>query len=523
MKTFLIFIAGISLTLAATGQDLQPPQARTRNGMVQGYFDGGDVRVFAGIPYALPPVGELRWREPQPMTNWDGIRPADHFGDRPMQPTLWKDMIFRSAHMSEDCLYLNVWTPATGTNLPVLVYFHGGGLVAGDGSEPRYDGSAFARQGIVVVTVNYRLGIFGFFAHPELTKESLHHASGNYGYLDQNAALRWVQANIPAFGGDPGKVTIGGQSAGAFSVSLQMVSPLSRGLFRGAIAQSGSHLGQKSTPTLAEVEQSWVKFATNLGAPTLKELRRIPADRLLEASRNYKGTDTQTLIDGYFLTEEPQEVFFTGRQADVPLLAGWTTAEVDYHSLLGNEEPTSENFQAKVRELYGNQADRVLKLYPSANVAEARQSATDLASDRFLAYRTWKLIDEMWKSGGQPVYRYLWAQIPPRAKDVPDPAPGTPPPQGAAHSSELPYVFGALDRITAIQWAPADYQASEVIHDYFANFIRTGDPNGEGLPRWPWFQASSPKVMLIDAHPHTIAEPNLRRYQLLDELLPTAQ
>jgi len=517
MRTLLILLVGLNLTVAAADQSLQPPQVKTSNGLVQGYFDGVDVRVFAGIPYAQPPVGTLRWREPQPMTHWDGVRLADHFGARPMQPTLWKDMIFRSTHMSEDCLYLNVWAPTTGTNLPVFVYFHGGGLVAGDGSEPRYDGSAFARQGIIVVTINYRLGIFGFFACQELTRESPHHASGNYGYLDQNAALRWVRANISAFGGDPGKVTIGGQSAGAFSVSLQMVSPLSRGLFRGAIAESGSHLGQKSTPTLAEGERAGTQFAASLGASNLKESRQLPASRLLEARRQDKRPATNTIIDGYFLTAEPQETFFTGRQADVPLLAGWTSAEVDYHSLLGEAEPTPENFRAKVRELYGKQADRVLELYPASNATEALRSATDLASDRFLAYRTWKLMDEMWKSSGHPVYRYLWAQIPPRENDAPNPAANIPPPQGAAHSSELPYVFGALDRITDIQWTPADHHASEAIHGFFANFIRTGDPNGEGLPQWPWFQASKPKVMLIDARPRTILEPNLRRYQFLDD------
>lgn len=517
MRALFILITSISFAVVAADRNVQQPQVRTHNGVVQGYFDGTDVRVFAGIPYVQPPVGELRWREPQPMSNWNGIRVADHFGDRPMQPTLWKDMVFRSASMSEDCLYLNIWTPATGTNLPVFVYFHGGGLIAGDGSEPRYDGSAFARNGIIVVTINYRLGIFGFFAHPELTRESPHHASGDYGYLDQNAALRWIRTNIAAFGGDSGKVTIGGQSAGAFSVSLHMVSPLSRGLFYGAIAESGSFLGEKSTPTLAEGERAGVLFAASLGASNLKELRRIPAGRLLEASRENKGAAAQTIIDGYFLTEEPQETFFTGRQADVPLLAGWNSAEVDYHSLLGDAEPTPENFRAKVLDLYGKQTGEVLALYPASNATEALRSATDLASDRFLGYRTWKLIDESWKSSGQPVYRYLWRQIPPRVNDAVKPGSNVLPPQGAAHSSELPYVFGALDRITDAKWTPADYQASKAIHGFFANFIRTGNPNGQDLPHWPWFQASIPQVMQIDAHPHTIPEPHLERYQFLDK------
>ena len=228
--------------------------------------------------------------------------------------------------------------------------------------------------------------------------------------------------------------------------------------------------------------------------------------------------EPQTILDGYFLTEQPQEVFFTGRQAEVPLLAGCTTAEVDYHYLLKDELPTPENFINKVRELYGERAEEALKLYPAANPTESLRSATDLASDRFLAYRTWKLIDEASKSGGQPLYRYLCAQLPPAAKDAGSSPPGTPASQGAAHSSELPYAVGALQLVNTREWTPADYQAADVLQGFFSNFIKTGSPNGEGLPTWPWFQASIPKVMVIAADPHTIPEPGLRRYQFLDTL-----
>lgn len=501
----------------AIAAEAASPQAQTLNGALQGVLLEHGVRVFRGIPYAQPPVGDLRWREPQPVKNWTGARKADRFGDRAMQPTLWKDMIFRSEKMSEDCLYLNVWTPAAGTNggWPVLVFFHGGGLVAGDGSEPRYDGAAFAQRGIVVVTINYRLGVFGFLSHPELTRESPHHSSGNYGYQDQNAALRWVRDNIAAFGGDPAKVTIGGQSAGSFSVSAQMASPLSRGLFRGAIALSGSLLGNEPVAALAEGEKAGVQFAATLGAHSLAELRQVDAARVLSATQKGSWGGPQTVIDGYFFAEQPQEVFFTGRQADVPLLSGWTSAEVDYHYLLHDQEPTQENFTRKVRELYGEHADQALRLYPAGTPAEAQRSATDLASDRFLVYRTWKLIDEHSKSSGQPVYRYLWAQIPPPGKDA---SPQTPsiPPQGAAHSSELPYAFGALKLITAIEWTPADFEASAALQGFLANFIRSGNPNGEGLPSWPWYQASIPQVMVIEAHPHTTNAPGLQRYEFLD-------
>lgn len=507
----------LGLVTAIASVSAAGPQVKTVHGILEGVTEEGGVEVYKGVPYAQPPLGDLRWREPQPVKDWSGVRRADHFGDRPMQPTLWKDMIFRSEKMSEDCLYLNVWVPegAAGKSLPVVVYIHGGAMVAGDGSEPRYDGAAFARRGIVVVTINYRLGVFGALALPELTHESAHHASGNYGYLDQSAALRWVHDNIAAFGGDPAKVTVGGQSAGSFSVSAQMASPLSRGLFRAAIAQSGSLLGVETVKSLLVGETNGVKFARSVGADTLEALRKMPAMELLLSSRK-PGFDFATLIDGYFLSEQPNEIFFTGRQADVPLLSGWTTAEVEYHSLLGNQPPTKENYTKKLRELYGDRADEALKLYPCSTPAELLRSATDLASDRFLVYRTWKLIDEHSKSGGQPVFRYLWAQIPAPEKGAPAPAEGVVA-LGAPHSSELPYAFGTLNLITANQWTPADFQASAVLQGYFANFIITGNPNGEGLPHWPWIQASIPLVMVIEAHPHAMGAPGQRRYLFLDQ------
>src|SRR5258705_3813644 len=251
-------------------------QARTVNGVVEGVDESG-LRLFRGIPFAAPPVGELRWKEPQPVRNWTGVRKADRFAPRAMQEPLFSDMVFRSNGMSEDCLYLNVWTPARSSadRLPVLVYFYGGGLMGGDGSELRYDGESLSRQGIVAVTVNYRLGVFGFLAHPELTKESVHHASGNYGYLDQAAALRWVAQNIAAFGGDARRITIAGESSGSYSVSALMASPLSRGLMAGAIGESGSTLGSIPIP-LAAGEKNGVTFHGEAGARGPAEPRRMP-------------------------------------------------------------------------------------------------------------------------------------------------------------------------------------------------------------------------------------------------------
>jgi para-nitrobenzyl esterase len=496
-------------------------QVTIANGILEGRIGEDGVRAFRGIPYAQPPIDNLRWAEPQPPADWRGVRSASTFGSRPEQLPRFKDMVFRSQEMSEDCLYLNVWTKGSSPAdaLPVLVYFYGGGLTYGDGSERRYDGASMARKGVVAVTVNYRLGIFGFFSHPELTRESPHHASGNYGHLDQVAALRWVQRNIAAFGGDPKRVTIAGQSAGAASVCALMASPLARGLFAGAIGESGSLLGDPERLTLAEGEAEGVAFAAKAGAPTLAALRALPKATLLQLAKN-RQIAHRCQIDGYFLTEFPEEIFFTGRQADVPLLAGWNSAEISASGVLKNETPTAEHFAAAVKALYGAHASEVLALYPASTAAGAERAATDLASDRYDAYRTWKWMDTAAKSGGKPVFRYLFSQLlPPERETVEtEKAAEARPALGAPHSAEIPYALGNLPLIDAYLWTPDDYKASEAMQAYFVNFIKTGDPNGPNLPHWPWMQASIPKVMDLSADPHLIPEPNLDRYLLLDSL-----
>jgi para-nitrobenzyl esterase len=512
---FLAAFAVLALPLcchAALGTTV-PVQVKVANGILEGSADADGVRVFKGIPYARPPVGDLRWREPQPFPNWVGIRPATQFGPRPMQsPHNWPDMITRSPSMSEDCLYLNVWTlanPDTG-GLPVLVYFHGGGLVAGDGSELRYDGASDARKGVVVVTVNYRLGVFGFFSHPELTRESPHKASGNYGFQDEVAALRWVNENIAAFGGDPKRVTIDGQSAGSMSVCAMMATPLARGLFEGAIGESGSILGNPTEYTLAQAEEEGAALATKLGAPTLAALRALPAEQLTEQTKDRTIARTTT-IDGYVFPESPEEVFFTGRQADVPLLAGWNSAEMQVSQVLGDNPATPENFAAAVNRLYGAKAPKILEVYKATTNAEALQAAEDLASDRSIGYRTWKWTDMHAKSGGKPVYRYLYSQRMPPERNGPNG-----PSLGAAHSDEIPYAMGNLAIFDIFKWEEVDYKTSEVTQGYWVNFIKTGDPNGPGLPKWTWMQGSIPHVMDLSASPHLIEEPNLRRYLTLD-------
>jgi para-nitrobenzyl esterase len=499
----------------------------TANGILEGTTDPeSGIRSFKGIPFAAPPVGDLRWKPPQPVKNWEGVRRADKFGPRAMQPPIFDDMVFRSDGMSEDCLYLNVWTPAKSgkERLPVLVYFYGGGFAGGDGSEPRYDGASMARRGIVAVTVNYRLGVFGFLAHPELTQESPHHASGNYGLLDQNAALRWVHHNIAAFGGDPKRVTIAGESAGSLSVSAQMASPLSRGLIAGAIGESGALIKPVLPPVpLVEGEALGVQFAKDAGASSLTALRAMSAEQILSVAAKGNAFRFVSTIEGYFLPKLPVDIFASGEQAHVPLLLGWNSAESDYQAILKQDAPTPENFAKAVRRLYADRADQVLKLYTTSTSEEVLEAATDLASDRFIAYSTWKWYDLHSKTGDKPVYRYFYAHPRPlvasaggqQGGGTGDPAPAF---RGAEHSAEIEYAMGNLATNKVFAWTPEDYKVSEVMQGFFANFVKTGNPNGPGLPNWPAANREHhEQIMRLDVNSHAEPESHRERYLFLDQ------
>ena len=536
MKTlFILSLLTIPLAVDAIAQPAPAPRVKTANGPIEGVAETGGIRSFKGIPFARPPVGDLRWKEPQPAENWTNVRSAKKFGPRAMQRAIFGDMGFRSDGMSEDCLYLNVWTPAKSDkeNLPVLVYFYGGGFVAGDGSEARYDGESMARKGIVALTVNYRLGAFGFMAHPELTAESPHKASSNYGYLDQSAALRWVQQNIAAFGGDPKKVTIAGESAGSISVSAQMLSPLSKNFIAGAIGESGSLLGTLPPTSLAEAEQKGVTFAGQVGAKSLADLRAMPAAQLLETTADPKTPRFSSAIDGYFLPKSPVAIFTAGEQAHVPLLVGWNSEESGYQSILGREKPTVENYTRAVQKLYGERSGEVLKLYEGTTDETVGQVATDLAGDRFIGYSTWKWSDLHSKTGGnKPVYRYLYAR--PRPAMTPEmgnaesglaggvvkgtTAAPRPVARGAVHSAEIEYAMGNLATNKTYAWTPDDYKVSEVMQNYFANFVKTGNPNGPGLPAWPVVGTASPvQFMRIDVDTRPETEKHRGRYLFLDQ------
>ncbi len=466
------------------------------------------------MPFAAPPVGNLRWSPPAPVQSWDGVRKADTWGTRCMQGEMFGGpLMSREATMGEDCLYLNVWSPTEYPDgkLPVLVVFHGGGFAAGSASEPRTDGEWFARQGIVVVAPNYRLGVFGFLAHPELTAESGGRGSGNYGMLDQVAALEWVRDNIAAFGGDPENVTINGESAGSASVSALMASPLSRKLFHKAIGESGAYFeGPSDTvplKALADKEQDGVRFAASVGAATLADLRARPADELLAAVMKTGGWGYAPGLDQYFLPKQVSAFYAAGEQAKIPLLAGWNSSELGMSIALNPEKPTVETFAAELSKQFGDKAAAAAAVYPASSDDEAMQSAADLASDLFISYSTWKWVEVHRETARAPVYRYRFDRV----------LPGDPGSRfGALHAVEIEYAFNTL-RTKQSAWQPADFDIANAMSTAFANFARTGDPNGSGVPQWPEFGATG-KVMYFDVDTRSGPEEFRKRYEFLDSL-----
>jgi para-nitrobenzyl esterase len=496
-------------------------QAQTTVKTVAGSVRGatianGAIRVFKSVPFAAPPVGELRWQAPRPVAPWTGVRDATAFGPACVQAKMFSDINF--PNVSEDCLTLNIWTPAkaAGDALPVMVWIHGGGFAAGGGAEPRHDGEAFARKGIVLVSINYRLGIFGFFSHPELTKESGRNASGNYGLLDQVAALRWVQENIAAFGGNPKNVTIFGESAGSFSVSGLVASPLTKGLVHKAIGESGAFFtgtgGTLATPARDVSEQAGAKFGASIGCDTLAALRAKPAQELLETASKARFSAAAN-IDGSFLPESVESIYAAGRQLHIPLLAGWNADEMRRSVTARPQKPTPQSFTEEVRKRFGAAADAVLKEYPATTPEEALESAASFASDSFISYATWKWIEAHAATAGTPVYRYSFDR-----KIPVEPGTGaTAADIGARHAGEIEYVFGALAlSLPKVPWGADDRTLSDAMTTYWANFARTGDPNGGGLPAWPRYEASTRRVMHLDTTIKATPDTFRPRYLALD-------
>ncbi len=511
MRLTAFLAAGILPAMVAASD-----QVKVTAGVLEGTV-GTDpsVRVFRGVPFAAPPVGELRWKAPLPVAPWKGVRKADEWGTRCMQGPMFGPLRSREKAMGEDCLYLNVWTTAKTAKekRPVLVVFHGGGFAAGSASEARTDGEWFARQGIVVVEPNHRLGVFGFLAHPELSKESAGRGSGNYGMLDQTAALEWVKANVAAFGGDPGNVTVNGESAGSMSVSALMASPLTKHLVHKAIGQSGaffaSPTGGMAEKALADKEQDGVKFAASVGAGSLADLRAKAADDLLAVVMKTGGWGYSPGVDGYFLTEKVSATYAAGKQAKIPLLAGWTSSEMGMAVAMNPQKPTVASFAEQAQKQFGDRAKDALAVYAAANDTEVLQTAADLASDLFISYSTWKWIETHARTAQAPVYRYRFDRVLPEANGSNR--------FGASHATDLEYAFNTLDSKPAA-WQPEDRQTALTLATAFAHFVKTGSPNGPGVPEWPEF-GKTRQVMYVDAVSKTGPEQGRARYEFIDSVV----
>jgi para-nitrobenzyl esterase len=441
------------------------------------------------MPYAAPPVGALRWKAPQPPASWKGVRDATQFAHRCEQWQIWADYLFLDPGPSEDCLYLNVYTPANAARrgkLPVMFWIHGGGFAAGAGSEPRYTNSALVSRGVVLVTINYRLGVFCFLASEDLAKEG-QGSAGNYGLMDMVAALRWVKANIASFGGDPENVTIFGESAGSFSVSALLAAPKARGLFHKAIGESGAFFGNAiAMNPLAERAPRDREWVNSLGAKNLAELRAMPAGKLIEAASKKPVVWFSPVIDGEFLTEPVADTYAAGRQARVPAIIGWNC---DERAGTLSKGMTAEKWKAFAGENYGKQAAQFLAVFPGNSDQEAVRSADAYTTAGFIGLGAWRWAEAQARSGQAPVYRFRF--------DLPAP-PSEMHPEGkyAFHSDELEYVFGTLDARHGTTWRSEDRILSGQIMDYWTNFARTGNPNGNGLPRWPRFDTEKQLIHL---------------------------
>ncbi|MDR2497614.1 MAG: carboxylesterase family protein [Tannerellaceae bacterium] len=480
-KQIIVATALLLLPLSSCRNALQTEATpvTTRAGLVSGTVsDDGQIRIFRGIPFAAPPVGDLRWREPQPPAPWEGVRactipPASAMQAKPVPFNCWSsEFLIPPDPISEDCLYLNVWTPAgPGDRLPVMVWIHGGGFTGGSGTVPLYDGEAIARKGIVYVTINYRLGIFGFLAHPELSAESPQHLSGNYGLLDQVAALRWVQENIAGFGGDPAQVCIAGQSAGAFSVNMLMASPLTRGLFARAIAQSGGTLwGSRALgQTLPDAEERGRRLVDRLGL-TIPQMRALPADSLL------KLPSANGFVIDSLCFPSARSVFEAGLQHKVPLLTGWNEGD----GVSFGPSPSAASFRAAAEMQYGDRAGQFLRLFPAETDLEAAASQK-LVNALFFGWNNYALA--RFQSAACPSFLYYFRRTPPGEPNY-----------GSFHSAEFAYALHTLNYWER-PFTEVDRRLEEAMSSYWTNFVKHGDPNGASLPPWPAFDPQNPQVM----------------------------
>ncbi len=503
ITSFIMFAAGFSIAQ-------QNVPVKVEQGLLQGILENG-VMVYKGVPYAAPPVGMLRWRAPQLPAHWKGVRKADKFSANPMQVMVhelgpWTPEYQPQGAKSEDCLYLNIWTSAKSSNKkrPVVMYIPGGAFTGGSGNCPVYNGENLAKKGLVVVTINYRVGVFGFLALPELAKESKHNSSGNYGLLDQLAALKWIHKNISTFGGDPNRVTIMGQSAGAASVNYLTASPLAKGLFIRAIAESGINYMNGPGENLKTAEQYGVRFEKAMGAVSLAELRAMPAAVLVDSTNN--KYHFLPIVDGWYLPESVNNIFKAGKQNDVTTITGWVANEGSYSSNYG--KVPAEEFRKQIKQRTGSFANELLKLYPASNKVEASVSQKKLACDiSVVSMYLWGI--KRGEIGKTKLYTYLFTHQQPGA---------TKKRYEVFHSSELPYVFDNLNQ-SPRPWTAEDKKIEKIMSDYWINFITTGNPNGKELPHWPAFRKTRPETMELGDKMEPRPLTSHEKFEVLKKLL----
>lgn len=498
----------------------QQPLATIKQGQLAGTTTE-NITTFKGIPYAAPPVGDLRWKAPQPAAAWQGTRQAVNFESACMQPgNPFTDVPGQTR--SEDCLYLNVWSPAThqDDDLPVLVWIHGGGFSFGSTAQAMFDGTELAKKGVVFVSMAYRLGPFGFFAHPELSAETEHNGSGNYGLLDQIAALQWVQDNIRQFGGNPDNVTIMGESAGAISVSLLVASPLTRGLFHKAIAESGASFGNicsngndgQSIKPLADAESLGAEFSQLVGAKSIEDLRALPAQTVLERMPKLSAFVMQSswpICDDYVIAGDPVTRYQSSQHNDTPVLIGSNAAE---GSLFFYQE-SLDNYIDLVKRSFGEHAENILTAFPAENDQQALISRQDLFRDLVFAWHSWTWAKLQTQHSQGPVYSYYFNHTPPSFPNMPS--------LGPTHAAEMPYVFNLL--LPPLAWRDNDKQLAEQMSSYWINFAKNGDPNGEGLPAWPQWDNQTQQVMHFNTHPSIGSVANLEQLQAIDDFFSDAR
>lgn len=503
MKNPILLLSLVVLVFQSCTK-LEPGQAKTRNGIVQGTLED-DLTVFKGIPFAAPPVNDLRWKAPQPVGDWEGIKLTTEYAPAPMQSGN------PSSGKSEDCLYLNVWTPVKpgDEKVPVLVWIYGGGFSFGSTSEPVYTGEALARKGVVLVSIAYRVGPVGFLSHPELSAENPNHVSGNYGLLDMIAGLKWVQENISSFGGDPNQVTIFGESAGGIAVSMLCASPLAKGLFHGAISQSGGSFGPprpttypgENLRTLSQAEAAGKEYATKAGASSLAELRQMHADSL---PSGWGVGSAWPIIDGYVIPDDQYKLYESGRYNDVPILVGYNSDE----GLSFTRTKDPKEFIAGVNERYGKFAENLLKAYPVGDTTVPK-TARDLSRDAAFGWHTWSWARLQSATGKSKVYYYYFDQHPDYPEDSPRRDHGSP------HGQDVAYVFEHLDPSNP-DVSEADQLISSAMATYWTNFAKYGHPNGGDVPEWQAFSDVNPVVMHFNKTPHIGGVPSPESLQVLD-------